>query len=149
MVTHIKFEFFVCGLLAWIVLMASFSVANAQGASGFVDARNIPRAVASNSPVIGEVVMSEGGAVAPYFKKVQICNVQGCRVFIYDKRTGGLINNDGEWSPAYARTGVGQEVIRVKAFSNAERLRKKPASDQPLRSAPRIRVREVHQKKNE
>lgn len=129
-------------ILGLIFLLVFSPEAGAQERSGFVDARNIARVAASDSPVVGEVVISQNGDVAPYFKKVETCNVQGCRVFIYDNRTGALINNDGTWSSAYARTGVGQEVIRVKAFSEAERPANEPASDQALRSAPRVRVKE-------
>lgn len=131
------FVFGCASLVAGIV-----AAAGAQEVSGSVDASAIPRVVASQTPVVGEVVISEAGDVAPYFKKVETCNVRGCRVFIYDNRTGALINNDGAWAPAYARTGIGQEVIRVKSYSEAELPESKPSSDELLKSAPRVRIRE-------
>ena len=122
---------------------AQEAAADAQPAPGFVDARAIPRAAATGSPMVGEVVVAENGEVSSaYFQKLETCNVRGCRVFIFDSRTGALINNDGVWAPAYAPTGVGREVIRVRAFSDAERPRAQAPSDEALRASPRIRVRE-------
>ena len=120
---------------------AQGAMADAQAVPGFIDARTIPRIAASSSPSVGEVVIAEDGAVSSYFQKVETCDIRGCRVFIFDSRTGALINNDGVWAPAYARTGVGREVIRVQAFSDAERPSAQAPSDEALKASPRIRVR--------
>jgi len=141
------FSRFVC-IMSISCGFASASAASAQETGADVNAGAIPRVAASQTPVVGEVVISQAGEVGPYFKKVETCGARGCRVFIYDRRIGALVSNDGVWSPAYARTGVGREVIRIEPFSEAERPVTAPRDDAPLRSAPHIRVREVPAERN-
>lgn len=94
---------------------------------------------ATAEPTVGERVVEENGLVATaFFKETRICTVRGCRSFIYDKRSGALILNDRVWSAAYARTGRGEEVIRVSAFTSMEYPRPAP-SDAPLETAPAIK----------
>lgn len=103
------------------------------------EARALAVRAATSTPAIGEEVLDAGGAVSGvYFVENRICTVQGCRVFIFDKRSGALIHNDGVWSSAYAATGRGRQVIRIKAFMAVERPKPAP-SDKALETALRIR----------
>lgn len=99
----------------------------------------LPVIAAAASPAVGEQVLGEDGALdAAFFVESRACTVRGCRRFIFDKRSGALILNDRVWSEAYAPTGRGAEVIRVKAFAAAEQPKPAP-DDKALESAPAIR----------
>ncbi len=107
--------------------------ASAQGAS------NIQARAANTVATVGEEVVAPNGALSStYFAESRICTFRGCRSFIFDKRSGALIKNDRMWSAAYAPTGRGRQVIRVKAFADTERPLSKPPSDAALDTAPAI-----------
>ena len=63
------------------------------------DASAIPRVTAPQTPVVGKVVISKAGDIAPCFKKVETCNAWGCGVIFYNNRAG-----------------IGREVIRIEIF---------------------------------
>ncbi len=121
-------------------MLALAAPASAQPADAPGDVRAIQVVAASASPRVGEQVVDEAGAVSgDYFSEARICTFRGCRRFVFDTRSGALIGNDGLWTPAYAPTGRGAEVIRVRAFTDAERPPTGPPSDKPLESAPAIK----------
>jgi hypothetical protein len=91
------------------------------------------------TPLVGEEVVGLDGVLSSaYFVESRICTIKGCRSFIFDKRSGALIKNDRVWSSAYALTGRGRQVIRVKTFTEAERPLSEPPSDTALDTAPAI-----------
>jgi len=96
------------------------------------------RATSATALVGEEVIGLDGVLSSAFFVETRTCTVRGCRSFIFDKRSGALIKNDRMWSPAYAPTGRGRQVIRVKAFTDAERPLSKPPSDAALDTAPAI-----------
>jgi hypothetical protein len=94
---------------------------------------------AGPAPAVGEEVLNEDGVLASaQFTENRVCTRKGCRVFVFDNRSGALINNDGIWTPAYADTGRGGQVIRVEAFTFAEYPQPAP-DDTALETAPAIR----------
>ena len=94
---------------------------------------------AAAQPAVGEEVFNEDGVLAsPQFTENRVCTRKGCRVFVFDNRSGALINNDGIWTPAYAGTGRGGQIIRVEPFSFAEYPQPAP-DDKALDTAPAIR----------
>ncbi|MEZ5892444.1 MAG: hypothetical protein R3C58_04770 [Parvularculaceae bacterium] len=132
-------------LAACLLSLAAISGASAQerpnrsARPASIDVRSIPVRAANATAAIGEQVLDERGAVnSAYFAENRICTIKGCRVFIFDKRSGALIHHDGVWSSAYSMTDRGLEVIRVKAFSETERAKPAP-DDQALETAPRIK----------
>ena len=100
----------------------------------------VPTLPASAQAAIGEVVMDERGFVDnAFFQESRICTVRGCRVYIFDKRSGALIYNNGAWSEAYGRTERGKQAIRVKAFSSEEIPSAEAPSDEGMEISPRIK----------
>lgn len=127
-------------LIVGAMAIAAFTTdAMAQAASDR-DVSAIPVKAATSTPAVGEEVIDETGVVtnAAYFRENRICNIKGCRVFIFDARSGALVNNDGQWTSAYGRTGRGEQVIRVKDYTSDENPKPAP-SDAALDSAPKIR----------
>lgn len=105
---------------------------------------------ASERPFVGEVVMNENGVVDDaFFARLRTCTDRGCRVSIFDKRSGAVIYANGAWISAYRPTGRGQEVIRVQPFSESENAASAP-DDSALETAASVRrVIRVEENKNE
>lgn len=121
------------------LLLFLFAALRAMPASAQAVAPSaIPVRAASASPAIGEEVLDANGVVASAeFVENRICTIKGCRVFIFDNRTGALILNDRVWAPVYAPTGRGGQVIRVLPFAASERPGPAP-DDKALETAPGI-----------
>lgn len=129
------------GLAVVAAAATTLSAASAQDALNLerVDTARITVRMAALQHAVGEQVLDENGAVdGAFFMENRICSMRGCRVFIFDKRSGALILNDRVWSEAYAPTGRGRQVIRVKAFAASEIPPAEPPSDEPLETAPAI-----------
>jgi hypothetical protein len=107
-------------------------------AQSVLDPSAVPVRAASAQPFLGEEVLDAHGVVASAeFLENRICTIRGCRSFIFDRRSGALIFSDGAWAPAYAPTGRGFQVIRVKDFTPAELPGPAP-DDKALETAPGI-----------
>lgn len=104
-----------------------------------VDPAAIAVRAAAATPAVGEEAVREDGVLASaQFLESRTCTRQGCRVFIFDNRSGALIYADGVLSPAFAATGRGRQVIRVAPFTFAEYPQPAP-DDKALETAPAIR----------
>lgn len=104
-----------------------------------VDPAAIAVRAAAATPAVGEEAVREDGVLAStQFLESRTCTRQGCRVFIFDTRSGALVFGDGIWTPAYAPTGRGRQVIRVEPFTFAEYPQPAP-DDKALETAPAIR----------
>ena len=112
-----------------IVLLGGSAVA----AETFPDVPSPPPP--TGTPALGEVVVDQEGRLSPNFKKVETCTLRGCRVVIFDLRTEALVYVDRLWAKPYAPSGKGDEIVRVQAFSDAERPRK-PTEEPPSKSTP-------------
>ncbi len=127
--------------VGFFVAVAGASSAFAQSPAperGGADPATVPVRAAAVQHAVGEEVVSENGTVsADFFVESRICNIKGCRSYIFDTRSGALIKNDRVWSDAYALTGRGKQVIRIKPFTSAERPKPAP-SDKALETAPGI-----------
>ncbi len=125
-------------LLATMWAVSVSAAAQAQTPTTTPNAAKIPVVAASASPAIGEEVLDANGVVASVeFLENRTCTIRGCRSFIFDMRSGALINSDGQWTPAYAPTGRGGQVIRVLPFAASERPGPAP-DDKALDTAPGI-----------
>jgi hypothetical protein len=121
------------------VLLTFAAFAGPASAADPIDISGIPVAFATAEPLVGELVADEAGVVdAEFFVENRVCTVKGCRIFIFDKRSGALVFNDGYLSEAYGRTGRGKQVIRIKDFTDDERPKPAP-DDKPLETAPAIK----------
>ena len=142
-------------LLCAIAFTAAASpvLAQSEQRSAVVEVQQIAPVTASEQPRIGEVAVDESGNLAKaYFKEVRVCSIRGCSSFIYDRRTDALVARNEVWSSDYAATNRGRQIIRVKqpvlgaARHQASNI---APSDEPLKTAARVRIYEETDANNE